>query len=98
MIAARRLAIVCAISCVLAAPACGRYGPPVRTIPSGTAAEDSGLLDNARDETMPFVLDGLTEDLETAVEPADSPADRPADRRKGEPAEEAPAGEGNPAP
>ena len=90
MIAARRLAIVCAISCALGAPACGRYGPPVRTIPSNPAAEDSGLLDNARDETMPFVLDGLSEDVETAVEPAG--------RSKGEPAEETPAGEGNPAP
>ena len=84
MIAAERLAIVCAISWALGASGCGRYGPPVRANPSNSPAQDAVLFDNARDEAIPYVLDGLGEDVEpeTAVEPQ----------------RETPAGEGNPTP
>ena len=68
MIGARHLAVICATSLALVGLtlACGRYGPPVRPVPSGSASGDSGTFDNTPDargkrpeEAVPYILQGL---------------------------------------
>ena len=85
---ARRGVVVCATSLALAglALACGRYGPPVRPVASGSASRDSETFDNTPDargqwpdEAVPYILQGLaTEpDSEASTEPTIERSDEP---------------------
>lgn len=64
---AQRLAVLCAISLALApcALACGRYGPPVRAVSSGSTGQDPGAFETTMEprresrEAVPYMLEGL---------------------------------------
>lgn len=79
MTGARRKVVVAlvAISFALLAQACGRYGPPVRALPSHPTAADREPVDNTRDEVVPYVLEGLREpETEPEADPATPEDDR----------------------
>ena len=84
MIATRWTAIV-AVSFAMLAPGCGRYGPPIRALPSHPAAVEREPFDDTRDEAVPYVLEGLRgaetdADADETMEAA--PATPEADRKQ----------------
>jgi hypothetical protein len=84
---ARRLARLCAIiqALALGALACGRYGPPVRAVPSDTAARASetpddtqNAIDDRGGEAVPYILEDLISDRDETIEGPMGPRVEPA--------------------